>query len=78
MLNVLRFNLHPVTLHTWTDLFTQLWDQYACDYGLHNFTENGDASLRLFTEYSYLRIRQIYQVIDALATDFKSKLIDSR
>lgn len=50
MLNLLGFNLHPVTLHIWTELYTYLWDQFACNYDLHNFTEQGDASLRLYTE----------------------------
>lgn len=45
---------------------------------MHQFTEKGDISLRLFTRESYHRVRLMYQVIDVIALDFGHKQWDKR
>ena len=57
MLNALRFRLHPVTLLTWADWYTQQWDLYADKYNMHELTECKDASFRQFSLESYNRFR---------------------
>ena len=57
MLTVLRFRLHPVTLLTWADWYTQQWDLYADKYNMHELTECKDASFRQFSLESYNRFR---------------------
>ena len=76
MFKVLGYKLTPVTLQTWTEIFTRRWDVFATQNQLHQFTEAGDASLRLFTSNSYYRLRLIYQIVDAIALDFDSKALN--
>jgi hypothetical protein len=49
MVKVLGYRLNPVTLQTWCECFTRVWDQFSSRNSLHQFTETGDISLRLFT-----------------------------
>ena len=76
MISTLEYRLNPVTLQTWTEIFTKRWDTFATLHQLHQFTEAGDASLRLFTSNSYYRLRLIYQIVDAIALDFDSKALN--
>jgi len=43
---------------------------------MHQFTDNGNISLRQFSTDSYFRFRQIYDIVDALALSFESKWFD--
>lgn len=72
MLRIFGYKVHKVTLQSWTEVFTKKWDQYAACFNMHQFTDCGNISIRLFTTESYTRFRQIYDIIDALALDFET------
>ncbi len=63
---MLQFGLHPVTLQTWVDCFTKLWDHYANDLNLHQYAEDGNLSLRSLHQSSYSRLRFIHEMVDAI------------
>jgi hypothetical protein len=53
ILTTLEYSVHPITLHTWADLYTKLWDNYATQMQLHQFSQHCDLSMRLYTFHSY-------------------------
>ena len=72
MMNVLGFRLHPVTLISWADWYTKVWDDYADKMNLHGLTEVQDAAFRQFTLHSHNRYRTLMTYLDAVAIDYKS------
>lgn len=76
MIRLFGYKLHRVTFQSWTEVYSKKWDQYANCYNMHQFTDNGNISLRQFATDSYLRFRQIYDIVDALALTFESLWID--
>ena len=78
MMQVLGFRLHPVTLISWADFYTRMWDDYADANNLHALTEVHDAAFRQFTLHSYNRYRSFMTYLDAIAIDYRAHEFEPR